>query len=162
RFTAFVYGRRVDQGSIANVPLHGIAIDGKLALHEDAVRPLEPGEVSWKEAASKTCPVSGKPATLYQQPAAAEVGGQIEFFCGAAHINQLNQRLAAAGGGGGAGGGGVTAADNWSQGTKTLLFMRLNFPDDLAEPMTESDAYALLDGVNSWYVENSYDTTALI
>src|ERR1041385_5876688 len=155
RYTALVYGRRLDQPSLANVSLQGIAIDSKLALHEDAVRPVDPAEVSWTDAASKTCPVSGQPATIHHQPAAAEVEGRIEYFCGAAHINQLNQRLAAAGSGAGAGGGGALAPDSWSQGTKTLLFMRLNFPDDLTEPITESDAYVLLDGVNSWYVENS-------
>src|SRR5712671_2883973 len=43
-YQAFVYGRRVSQTSCTNLPLHGVAIDGKLAVHEDPVRPLEPGE----------------------------------------------------------------------------------------------------------------------
>jgi M6 family metalloprotease-like protein len=44
-FRAFVYGRRVGQTTKYDVPLHGVAVDGLLALHSSPVRQLEPGEV---------------------------------------------------------------------------------------------------------------------
>ena len=40
----FVYGRRLTQTTRTNILLYGVAIDGKLAVHEDPVRALEPGE----------------------------------------------------------------------------------------------------------------------
>jgi hypothetical protein len=44
-FQAFVYGRRVGQKTRYDLPVHAVAVDGKLALHVSPVRQLEPGEV---------------------------------------------------------------------------------------------------------------------
>ena len=44
-FRAFVYGRRLAQTTKYDLPIHGVAVDGKLALHSSPVRQLEPGEV---------------------------------------------------------------------------------------------------------------------
>src|SRR6185436_2140666 len=49
-----------------------------------------------------------------------------------------------------------------SQGTKTLLFMPVAFSDDPAAPLTQAGAYDLMNQVNQWYVEDSYNTTAII
>ena len=38
--------------------------------------------------------------------------------------------------------------------------MRVNFPDDLTEPISEEDAYDVMDGVNTYYTANSYDLTS--
>ena len=40
--------------------------------------------------------------------------------------------------------------------------MRVAFPDDPAEPISEDGAYSMMDSVNQWYVENSYGTTSII
>src|SRR5436190_11063622 len=55
----------------------------------------------------------------------------------------------------------ASRADTWTQGPKTLLFMRAAFPDDLTEPITESDAYQLMSQVNQWYIEISYNTVSI-
>jgi len=39
-YQAFVYGRRLTQSCQKAIPLHGIALDGKLALHADPLRVL--------------------------------------------------------------------------------------------------------------------------
>lgn len=54
------------------------------------------------------------------------------------------------------------AKNTWSQGPKSLLFIRVAFPESPAEPMTQAEAHSLMDTVNQWYIENSYDTTAII
>lgn len=44
RYVAHVYGRRLHQSSKRGASLHGIALDGHLAVHESPLRVLEPGE----------------------------------------------------------------------------------------------------------------------
>ena len=162
-YQAFVYGRRVAQTTKDNVLLYGIAIPPLLAVHEDAVRLLETGEPTPPLTGKEVCPVSGKNADSYGKKALAQVGRKVEAFCGPAHVSKLNQRLAADTGDGGSGSASdpPIAKDSWSQGPKTLLFMRVAFPDDPSEPITEDGAYALMDAVNTWFVENSYDTTQI-
>jgi hypothetical protein len=50
---------------------------------------------------------------------------------------------------------------SWSTGLKRLLFMRLIFPDDPAEPITDGDATNLMTQVNDWYVQKSYGALAI-
>src|ERR1017187_3223712 len=67
----------------------------------------------------------------------------------------------AEGGGGGVGPRAATEQsagnDQWTHGEKSLLYMRLNFPDDLTEPISEADASSQMVGVNAFYAEGSYD-----
>ncbi len=170
-YRAYVYGARAAQTTGQSVPLWGIAVPQPdapenspklLAIHEDPVRPAEPGEILPPAKGDELCPVSAKPA---QPEIAAEVAGRFERFCGARHINKLNERLAAdiAGTEGGGGGGEPPIAqDSWSQGPKTCLYMRVAFPDDPTEPITEDGAYAAMDSVNQWFVENSFNSTEII
>lgn len=163
RYEAFVYGRRLEQGTRKNLPFHGIAVGDQLAVHENPVRPFEAGEPLPADGGIVNCPVSGRPADAFGTPAAAEVAGAVERYCGAGHINLRNDRLAADEGDGGNGGDEPPiAADSWTQGPKTCLFMRVAFPDDPSEPITEDGAYALMDAVNQWFVENSYGTASII
>jgi hypothetical protein len=162
QFDAFVYGRRLAQPTRNNVVLHGIAVGNRLAVHANPVRRLEPGEAAPAATGRELCPVSSRPTKFQGAEALAEVAGRIEQFCAPAHVELLDRRLAADDGLGGEGGEPPLAEDSWSQGPKTCLFMRVAFPDDPAEPITEDGAYVLMDGVNQWFVENSYDTTSII
>ncbi|MGC8990477.1 MAG: hypothetical protein ACP5MD_10170, partial [Verrucomicrobiia bacterium] len=54
------------------------------------------------------------------------------------------------------------AGSSYTQGTKRLLFMRVAFPDDPTEPITEAAAYDLMSRVSQCYIEQSYNTTAII
>jgi len=169
-YDAFVYGRRSAQVTQERVPLWGIAVPNPakengpklLALHENPLRPLERGETV-PASPAEPCPVSTDLSDSKGSEAYAEVGGKIEKFCMASHIYLLNDRLAADIGLGGSGGSGeVTAKDSWSQGPKTCLYMRVAFPDDPSEPITEDEAYARMDEVNQWFIETSYDSTQIV
>ncbi|HWY75073.1 MAG TPA: Calx-beta domain-containing protein, partial [Verrucomicrobiae bacterium] len=169
QYNVFVYGRRLDEVSQASIPIHGIALDGKLAVHVDPVRILEPEEVVAEEKAGalvreRICGVSGKPSNYRNQEVTIDIGGEIAFCCGVGHVKLINQSLTAA-----EGGTNDTTAGNegpgvigWTQGQKNLLYMRVNFPDDLREPITLEDAYNTMNDVNDFYVTGSYGTTWLV
>src|SRR5205807_7936658 len=65
-YQAFVYGRRLTETTRTNIPLYGVAIDDKLAVHEDPVRPLEPGETPDPQLPAanpdEICGISGMPS----------------------------------------------------------------------------------------------------
>lgn len=165
RYQVFVYGRRLRQTSATPIPLHGIALDGKLALLPDPVRLLTAEEAdaldqSRGRAAEVICGVSGQPVAARGQPVAADIGGEVKRFCGVDHAELANRQMILAESGGSA--QRTTAAnDAWTRGPKNLLYMRVNFPDDLTEPISEAQAYDVMDSANDFYTEGSYDVTSL-
>ena len=172
---AYVYGRRLGQVSQASIPLHGIALDGHLAVSTDPLRALTVPEAAALDPqtahpADVICSVSGQAATSRGSPFYAESGGGVLCFCGEDHYKLVNQQWALAESGGSLESSpgsfspiAVATADNdaWTHGNKTVLYMRLNFPDDLTEPISAADANAVMDGVNTYYTENSYNLTSL-
>ncbi len=172
KFQAFVYGRRNGQISRTSIPLHGVALDGKMAVSPDSLRALTVAEAAALDKnAVKTdalCSVSGQKAISRHQPVYAETGGGVTCFCGTDHYDLVNLQWAASEGGriAASGDSGIigtpTATDDkWTHGNKSVLYMRVNFPDDLTEPISETDAYAAMAGVNNYYTDNSYDLTSL-
>ena len=169
RFQAFVYGRRNGQVSQGNIPLHGVTLDGKLAVATSSLRELSLAEATALDkkvvAANAICSVSGRAATSRGQQIFAEGGGGVLHFCGVDHFNLADRQLARAESGGTSAGTfpvyPSAAQDSWTHGNKFVLYIRVNFPDDLTEPISETAAYAAMNGVNSFYTENSYDLTSL-
>jgi len=172
-YQAFVYGRRLAQICQRGIPLHGIALDGKMAVSSEPLRALTRTEAlavakQRKQPWNEICSVSGESVNARQQPVYAESGGGVLCFCGMDHFQLVNQKWILAESGGTAasgdvpvGGVGVSVSDSWTHGTKTVLFMRVNFPDDLTEPISEGDAYAMMDDVDTFYTTGSYGLTAL-
>lgn len=172
RYEAFVYGRRLTQSCQNSVPLHGIALEGNMAVQAEPLRVLSREEAvalasKRGRALEPICGVSGRPVTSRHQPVFAESGGAILCFCGTDHYDLANRQWAVAedgtGGFGGSGVAGVGGApsDAWTHGAKSLLYIRVNFPDDLTEPISETDAYAAMSGVDAYYEDNSYNLTSL-
>jgi hypothetical protein len=163
RYEAFVYGRRVKQKTQANLPLHGIALEGKLALHEDPIRPLTSDEAAALErergrSAATLCGVCGQSIDGAAPSMVAELGGETARFCGTEHLRMVVERwIEAEGGGGGGNDLAPGGAGLWTRGPKDLLYMRVNFPDDLTEPLSETSAYDIMDSVNEYFVLSSYD-----
>ena len=171
-YQAYVYGRRRGQISQRNIPLHGIALEGKLAVSTEPLRQLSVAEAKSLDRtiaqSDPICSVSGKSANWRDQKVYAESGSGVLCFCGTDHYDLVNQqwtlaesRRLAASGDGTTIGTPTVADDAWTHGNKSVLYMRVNFPDDLTEPISEADAYAAMNGVNSFYTENSYDLTSL-
>jgi hypothetical protein len=166
RYRAFVHGQRLAQISQQNIPLHGIALADKIALTPEAIRPLDPLEAEALDtlrgqATGDSCAVCGRGLETASQ--AGEIGGETRRFCNAEHVELANQTLALAAFGGSGGtldlaAGGSSA---WTQGRKDVLYVRVNFPDDLSEPNSETAAYNTMTAVNAYYVENSYNQTWL-
>ncbi len=169
RFDAFVFGRRNGQVSRANIPLHGVALAGKLAVSIEPLRELSVAEATALDAktvsANVICSVSGQSANWRGRQVFAESGGGVLHFCGVDHLDAANAQLARAESGGTSAGSDpifpTANGDAWTHGRKSLLYIRVNFPDDLTEPISETAAYTAMNGVNSFYTENSYDLTSL-
>ena len=165
RYEAFVYGRRTTQLSRRQSPLHGIALDGKLALLAEPIRVLDADEAVPRTSGrphDETCRVCGKSLRSEPRKMAGDIGGETAVFCGEEHLALVNARWVLT-----ESGHGVTAnavaggGDTRTQGRKTLLYLRVNFPDDLTEPLSAASAYHSMHDVNAFYVEGSYDTTSL-
>ncbi|HWB02830.1 MAG TPA: Calx-beta domain-containing protein [Verrucomicrobiales bacterium] len=163
RYQASVYGRRVRQRTTENTLIFGVALDGVLALHEDPLRPLEPGErLRTEEPVYNTCPVSGEsvPAVseeITPQSPAVEIGGEVHLLCSGGHIHALRDRLIAEEGGTGGPSkppGAIPAP--WSTGPKSVLYMRVTFPGQYTDPQPEKDAYDMMAQVNDFLMENSH------
>ena len=156
-YHAYVYGRRLTQTSRQNVPLHGVAIDNQLALHESPVRALEAGEIIDSRLAvanpDEICGISKLPSN---RAAATQVGNEIVYLCTGSHIAAFSEQQAAADNP-----PAILAGSGWTFGTKTMLFMRLNFSDDLAESISDVAATNLMNSVSNWFAETSYTNTAI-
>jgi hypothetical protein len=80
---------------------------------------------------------------LLGAPAAA-AAGEAPFVCGADPDAAL-----------------APAPDGWTFGRKTVLYLRVQFADQTAEPETRKDAKRKLAEVNRFFVENSYGALSL-
>lgn len=171
-YTAHVYGHRMHQVTTRRMPLFGIAIDQDLAVHEDAARILPADDVnaliqSGGVPAPQPCPICAQSPDAAQAPVLLDVAGRIVQTCSTTHAALLNRRL------GQPGrplllpdGGNVDPLDpgvlgSLTQGSKTLLFMRVSFADDITEPITEAEATSLMNAVNAHFVESSFNTTSI-
>lgn len=160
-YRAFVYGRRLEQTTKQNIPLHGIAIGDALAVHENSVRVLDPAEASARAVEvspeDAKCPVSGNDVSVEDAAAVVDVGGRIRILCNGGHIEVLEGEWQAA-----ESPAPTEAALNaWSQGPKTLLYIRVRFSDQTADPQTLADSQTMLANVDKFFIENSYDTTTI-
>ncbi len=172
-YEAFVYGRRLAQICQTDIPLHGVALDGKMAVATEPLRRLTAAEAtaldkSAVKPADVYCSVSGQSAAARKQAVYAEAGGAVIHFCGVDHYELANGQSALAKSGGLAGSGDVNTNGiavgqdvTWTHGSKSLLFIRVNFPDDLTEPVSAAGAYAAMAGVNTYFAANSYNLTAI-
>ncbi len=169
-FEAHVYGALTQQPSATDLPLSGIALDGRLAVAENPVRVLVAGEkIAPGTPVVDVCPVSGQTVAASHSgvvPAggsAVEIGGTVHFLCSGGHIIEVREGLrtgkyTADGTRVGARPGASITDSAYNQGTKKILLIRANFTDDLAEPITVAGGQALLAATDVFMNENSYGT----
>jgi hypothetical protein len=184
-YRAYVYGRRTWQMTKFGIPLHGVAVDGLLALAETSLRELEPGEAS--ETTEGIVTLHNRAATK-AAPVLAEMGGTIYRFVSRQHLLEVEGNLEAAEAGIGpkpresarkilelglnAPQQETQAAPNsWTTGNKQFLVIRVDFSDLQGDPVgpwwnpttyTAPVAQDYLDTqVSPFYAATSYGLTSL-
>jgi PKD repeat protein len=163
-YDAFVYGRRLGEPTRTNLALVGIALEKSLALEEYPARTLGPDEVatlagSGAIAADAVCQVSGQLAASLAEETVLDHDGEIIPLCSHAHAQRLKDELAAAEAANGyvtEGSVPGTAASAYTEGTKNLLILRVDFSDIAGGPFTLTTATNLVNGLNSFYRTMSY------
>ena len=168
-YKAHVFGKLTSVMSKTNVPLQGYALDRELAVGENAVRTLEIGERIPKGAiVESTCPVSGlktqavsEGATVTDATPTVEIGSRLITLCNGSHVHVLEDDFRTYIQSSGPGGGGFFL-DNFpgtssrAIGNLRCLYIRVTYPDQMAQPNTEESAYADMRDNARFYLENSY------
>ena len=168
-FKAHVFGALEYVTSRLGVPLQGVAIDRDLAVAENAVRRLELGErIPAAVVVQETCPVSGLTtlavatgAAVTEQTPTVEIGSRIITLCNGSHVAVLENDFRTYVQASGPGGGGFFM-DNFpgtasrAIGNFRCLYIRVTYPDQMAQPNTEEQAYADMRDNARYYLENSY------
>ena len=185
KFTAHVYGRRDDQPTRWNVPLHGIAVDSQMAVSQWPGRVLEPverAEAKQAMGAEPLCPTSGMPVAESGTETALLTGTSARFYCGPAHAcSELHHAAAeesirppglgarthppvdAASGGAGQTVPSLLAEgdSDWTTGTKRILAVRVKFlwwDDNYTDytGLTTPDCEEIVEGIRTAYSDWSY------
>src|SRR4029078_11986656 len=91
-YSCFVYGRRANQTTKLGIPLHGVAIDGKLALADSSHRELESGEVP--DSKRKIVDLTSK--TKATEPVLGQVGKTFYRFANHEQLMRAESKLESA------------------------------------------------------------------
>lgn len=172
-FRTFVYGRRLGQTTKYDLPIHGVAVDGKLALHSSPVRQLEPGEVQARGLAANAIHL--------------ETGGEVAFaahaqdaFAVEAKMLQREAGLGAYPRAGQLAAGQLPAGlppgtaafpptPGHTLGLKRILIIRVDFSDDPGGPfdlqsgqtITVANITSVMNTVNQFFRDNSQNQTSI-
>lgn len=160
---AFVFGRRETQQTKSGLPLHGIAIDGALALDETPFRPLDDSEKS----------AHG----LAPDQTAVFVGAKLTVVASAAEFTRLREQLLAAEAQPGPhvaelrsgspethpvpGAVAVTSPPSWINGTKRVLWLKIDFSDDAGAAYTDVELQTGSTSTTDFYTDNSQGKTTM-
>lgn len=166
RYEAYVYGARLNMQTRESVWLHGVALDGLMAVAEDPVRRLTLEEIAAPGAGRtrpSVCRVCGQPLTPGDEALWGDLGGETLGVCSERDWLILNQQVLAEDGVGSPLGGEAPIADSaWTEGLKRVLLIRVDFGDLPGEPVSELAALDLLTGrASAFFEENSYGKTRL-
>lgn len=153
RYRASVYGRRETMTTKMAIPMQGIAIDSEMAVDESPAQKID------------------------KTRARAEIGGRTMYFADeqamAEHIDEQIKWESAIGptspsAATAIGQAPEATADSWTEGAKTLLVIRVDFPDKPGDPvgndgqiLTQERAQSLYASVNQFFVNNSYGKTSI-
>ncbi|NJM36590.1 MAG: hypothetical protein HC845_01240 [Akkermansiaceae bacterium] len=183
-FRAYTYGRRAKLNTILGTGIHGVALDGRLAVSDSPVRVLEPGEFADGKIVSTVCPVSGIQSPVdetgpfnIEEPTAVDIGNEIKIACQPTHVRQIESSAIghehnAADSGQGSSGVYGRPPQSWTHGTKKVLIIRVDFSDLAGTPfipfsgtqITEDYAVDLFNGPNGvrdFFAANSFGETTL-
>jgi autotransporter-associated beta strand protein len=160
-FDTFTYGRRGAIPTRDNIAIHGVALDGKLALSEFPGRVLEPSEVVARVAAGQALSESSETTDATDEVVIAFGDSRMVRYPDETQaIAALPLEEAAEQSGDTAGLAddldGVIAYSPMTEGQKTLLFIRVDFPDFQGGSASDSTLQSLISDLNSVYTDMSY------
>ncbi|MEQ1852926.1 MAG: PKD domain-containing protein, partial [Chthoniobacteraceae bacterium] len=168
-YKAHVFGELTSVMSKKGVPLQGVSLERDFAVAENAVRQLEIGErIAAGTVVEQTCPVSGETTKAVATGEAVtadaptvEIAGRIITLCNGSHVRVLEDEFRTYVQASGPGGGGFFM-DNFpgtssrAIGNFRCLYVRVTYPDQMAQPITEERAYADMRDNARYYLEGSY------
>jgi hypothetical protein len=159
-FRAYVYGRRLDEPARFGLALHGLAVDGRMAVDANPVRVLEAAEAQAWLAGDPSCSVSGASAQELGTPLAVDTGTETpKVLCGTAHAESLNRTLIEEESDLGSmevtPAGRLQRASAYTEGNKKLLLIRVDFSDNSGAPFTDVAGTNHVQGLDTFYRENS-------
>ncbi len=179
------YGRRSHTPTKNSLSGHGIALDGFMAMHESPVRELDSAE-----RADLDLPADGVALAAYDRfivvedrEAMARIASEIEavedkvnpFSKEPASLVADTVKMRRVSGtepptaqsplddGGSSSAGGLAPESSWTEGAKTLLYIRARFADESPtyEPLTLAAAQTYQEAVNQYYQNASYGKTSI-
>lgn len=158
RYEAFVYGRRLREPTLRNASLHGIALDGLMAVEESPVRFLSAADASarLKTAPDTTCVLGRDHPAATAEVVGLEAFGNVSLACCPQHASAYEAQLAGFGSTLSAAGASLVAASAATEGTKRLLFIRVDFSDLIGESFSSNRTVVLVRELDRFYRENSY------
>jgi uncharacterized repeat protein (TIGR01451 family) len=92
-YEAYVFGRRLSQTSKQGVPLHGVALNGSLALAESVLRLLDSAETMPAADTIVDMTIQGAPAKAAAVPVFAEMGSVVYRFSSIEDFKQAELKL---------------------------------------------------------------------
>jgi autotransporter-associated beta strand protein len=165
-FDAYTYGRRSAMPTRDGIGIHGVALDGKLALADLPGRVLEPAEVAARVAAGgKIEDGANLTGTAPQTDDREEIviawdDTRVTRFRGkaqavAAMLYEEGSEQSAEPAAEGDDLDGVIAASPWTEGQKTLLIIRVDFPDYQGQVVSDATLQQLIADMNTVYTDMS-------
>ncbi len=147
-YEVFTYGRRLSVRSKESLPIHGVALDGEMAMLDSPVRRLEPSERPLKPLRAAPC----------SAPIALDVGDEVRLVCSEAEAQDLKDALE-----------GYEASPNpsgpqaspWTVGQKKLLYIRVDFSDAPGDPLSDADVDNAMAALNNYIRAASYNKTSI-
>ena len=155
-FDTHTYGRRGAIPTRDNIALHGVALDGKLALSDFPGRMLEPSEIAARVEAGQSVGESQEQTAAADGPVIAFGDGRMirypdETQAIAALLLAEGEEQSGATAALASDLDGVIAYSPKTEGEKTLLIIRVDFPDFQGQSATDSTLQTLISDMNSVY-----------
>lgn len=180
----FTYGKRVEDLSLPDTRINGIEVDGNIAVSPLRVRKLEPGErpdpalkaVRISVASGKTEPVGlaadGSLPVVKEGQTVVQDNTTVSYYEEPINVAAVSDAM----GDGeaalrrpllaeGSSGGGVkpfAPPPGWSTGVRSLLYMRVSYPDILQDPRSESEVYAIMQTLTDYLRTSSFGKLYII
>lgn len=163
RYQVATWGAGLADRSATRRSIHGVAVDGVLALMPGRLRVLKTGEPTspGKRLDDQRCAVSGKLAGANQEPddgledVIVESGDAIHVLCQGGHITQIGDEILAAEN------GSTKLPSAWTIGAKNVLYLIARCSDEVGFPQTVGNADSMMTTVSNFYDAASWGQTTM-